>query len=57
MFLMADGESSGLIKDHNCDLVTRLALLSLELSEPSGCLRELLTLAFSGYSLCVSFWD
>lgn len=57
MFPLADGVSSGLIKDHNCDLVTRLVLLSLELSEPSGCLRELLILACSGYSLCVSFWD
>lgn len=52
---MADGVYSGLIKDHNCDLVTRLALLLLELSEPSGCLREL-TLLCSGYSLRISFW-
>lgn len=47
MFPMADRVSSGLIKDHNCDLVTRLALLLLELSEPSGCLRVPLTLVCS----------
>lgn len=57
MFAMTDGVSSGLIKDHNCDLVTRLALLFLQLSEPPGCLRELLTHVYSGYSLLISLWD
>lgn len=56
MFPVADGVSSGLIKDHNCDLVTSLALLLLELSELSGCLRELLTLACSCCWLRMSVW-
>lgn len=57
MFPVADGVSSGLIKDHSCDLLTSLALLLLDLSELSGCLRELLTLACSGCWLCMSFWN
>lgn len=46
------GVSSGLIKDHNCDLLTELVLLLLELPELPACLIELLPLLCSGYWLC-----
>lgn len=46
------GVSSGLIKDHNCDLLTELVLLLLELPELPACLMKFLLLLCSGYWLC-----